>query len=358
MNYENKPCPACGAHLHESDDVVVCPVCATPQHRSCWMENGRCINEEKHAEGYVWSPDKGSADTFEQSIPQDDSGVKICHICGSENPSEALHCGACGAVLGETEAEKEPALSHCNNCGLDNEPGSPFCKRCGAPLNTVHFNTRGFNPFVNVAGTDESEKIGNHTAAELAVYIRTSVRKYLDKFRRIEGGKKLNFNWAAFIFGSLWYFYRKMYKAGALFVVCIAAATLIAASSASEFAAVYQSYNAKFYSGELSQAETEALYQEYMAELQKIDKKPVYVFMGIAFTVHLLCGLLAYNLYYKKIIDDFKLISEQVEDRNMQAMLISRRGGVSFLNAICGYFFFELVVNVLAWIAQYISDRF
>ena len=40
MNYENKPCPACGSHLHEGDDVVVCPVCATPQHRHCWQENG------------------------------------------------------------------------------------------------------------------------------------------------------------------------------------------------------------------------------------------------------------------------------------------------------------------------------
>ena len=66
MNYNNQPCKSCGEIMHDGDDIVVCPVCATPQHRSCWMQNGHCINEELHASGYVWEKEKGCAVSIEE----------------------------------------------------------------------------------------------------------------------------------------------------------------------------------------------------------------------------------------------------------------------------------------------------
>ena len=41
-------CPVCGKDFTEDDDVVFCPECGTPHHRSCWKENGKCINENLH----------------------------------------------------------------------------------------------------------------------------------------------------------------------------------------------------------------------------------------------------------------------------------------------------------------------
>ena len=79
MNYENTPCPVCGKPLAEGDDVVVCPVCATPQHRECWMENGRCANDDLHASGYIWSKDD-TANYEEPAVTEEPSDVRICHI--------------------------------------------------------------------------------------------------------------------------------------------------------------------------------------------------------------------------------------------------------------------------------------
>ena len=355
MDYENKPCAGCGAHFHKGDDIVVCPICATPQHRSCWNENGKCVNEAKHAEGYVWSAE-GTAGTFEQATPkheENQNGVKICPICGSENPEGTMHCGACGALL-EDNSYKEEKSGHCNNCGLDNEPGAPFCHRCGAPLNPIPFGNMGYNPF-GAGFEDQNEKIGEHTVGELSLYVRTNVSKFLDKFRKIENGKNGSFNWAAFIFGPFWYFYRKMYKVGTIFIVTLAAIALIAAGTANEFTQIYSTYMPKF-SEDMTTEERDALYDEYIEKLNSIDQRPIYVFCGLLLVTHFLCGLLAYKLYYKKILDDFNLVSSEVEDKHMQAMLLSRRGGVSVLNMICGYFFYQLVVNLFTYIASYVSQ--
>ena len=55
MRYTGINCEACGAAFTESDDVVVCPVCGAPHHRTCWNETGRCAHEAAHADGYAWT---------------------------------------------------------------------------------------------------------------------------------------------------------------------------------------------------------------------------------------------------------------------------------------------------------------
>ena len=56
MKYTGIPCAACGKKFTAEDDVVVCPECGTPYHRACYKELGHCVNEARHAEGYVWQP--------------------------------------------------------------------------------------------------------------------------------------------------------------------------------------------------------------------------------------------------------------------------------------------------------------
>jgi predicted nucleic acid-binding Zn-ribbon protein len=41
-------CAACCEVFADGDDVVVCPECGTPHHRSCYAENGECVNAESH----------------------------------------------------------------------------------------------------------------------------------------------------------------------------------------------------------------------------------------------------------------------------------------------------------------------
>lgn len=48
MDLKNYFCPVCSNDFNEDDDVVFCPECGTPHHRSCWAEKGKCINENLH----------------------------------------------------------------------------------------------------------------------------------------------------------------------------------------------------------------------------------------------------------------------------------------------------------------------
>lgn len=51
-------------------------------------------------------------------------------------------------------------------------------------------------------------------AAELAAVVGTRQEYYMPRFRQMCGGRKAGWNWAAFIFGPLWMFYRKMTAGG------------------------------------------------------------------------------------------------------------------------------------------------
>ena len=46
--YDNQKCPVCGELFKEGDDVVTCPICGTPHHRSCYKKLGTCANESLH----------------------------------------------------------------------------------------------------------------------------------------------------------------------------------------------------------------------------------------------------------------------------------------------------------------------
>ncbi|GHV48858.1 hypothetical protein FACS189499_09160 [Clostridia bacterium] len=47
-------CPGCEKRFVPEDDIVTCPVCGTPQHRSCYLKRNECVNEYRHASGFVW----------------------------------------------------------------------------------------------------------------------------------------------------------------------------------------------------------------------------------------------------------------------------------------------------------------
>ena len=54
MRYENNICDGCKKKFNEGDDIVVCPVCGTPQHRECYEKNGKCVNAGLHESGFAW----------------------------------------------------------------------------------------------------------------------------------------------------------------------------------------------------------------------------------------------------------------------------------------------------------------
>lgn len=362
MNYNNQTCPHCGKLFADGDDVVVCPVCATPQHRECWMQAGHCANDSLHSSGFVWQKETTVTANPQpepdcETIPSD---TAVCHICGSENPAESLHCGNCGALIGESD---NPDDKKCNFCGTQNDSDAKHCKNCGSPLGMQ----KGFftnSPYLAGTGIDPNENIGGNSADDLALYVQASAKSYLPKFKRFSKGKKLSFNFAAFFFAPYWFFYRKLYKAGAFFLVLFVTSALVLSApseklmdAAEEYTAVYNSFN--------FETATEEELAEFEKELTKAAEKmmaksrnPMLIVAGVTLTLRLLAALLADWLYYKKILKDMKIINDSVRDENMRKMTVARRGGLAPLSFAASLFGYNSLVSILVYAAESIMNNF
>lgn len=353
MNYENLVCQHCGKTMHDGEDIVVCPVCATPQHRECWLQAGHCANDSLHASGYVWEREKKTY-TAENKTAY---GSTVCHICGSENPADSLHCGNCGALFGEVKNENPV----CGNCGTKNDSDARHCKNCGAPLvaGGGFFNV---NPYMRNSEFQEDDLIAGQKAGELAMYTQAGAHRYLRKFRRFADGRKLSINFAAFFFAPYWFFYRKLYKAGAFFVVIFAAVSLMLSGVTAEFYAHADEFLAGY--GEFNyETATEEEIAEYEAQFEKASenffnkaKKPALIIAAVNFGMSLIAALVADRLYYKKVFDDMKLISDTVRDSNMKKLMLARKGGLSALAFAASVMGYNLLVNLMVYAADFITN--
>lgn len=354
MNYENQPCPVCGKHLHEGDDVVVCPDCGTPEHRACWLEEGHCANAALHEQGYSWSvqselPAERPAVNDKPSPAEEE--YKICIICGSENPSDFEICANCGAPLqnAETKGYAE-SKAVCPYCGNEVEAGTFTCPNCGAPLIPVGPPVK--NPYASMAGFDESERIGEFTIGDFALYVRRSVRKYIPLFKTIEEGRKITFNWGAFFFGPVWYFFRRIYSVGIVFILLTASASLFFTSATEKFYDIAQPYADAIANQTITDEELQEIYTEVYAE----TKKPMLIGFALLLAINIASAFAADQIYYKRAVKDIGTIKEAFPNADIQKMYISRRGGTSVLSAICGFFTFQIAANLLVYVAQYIGN--
>ncbi len=359
MNYYNHPCPVCNGIFKDGDDIVVCPECATPHHRECWHSNGQCINSALHGTDFVWTAKKNKPEEKTEAVPpppsvpeenEETGDVRICHICSSENPADALHCGNCGALFGEEEKEE---FKICANCGAKNHPQSVICTTCGTP-HATEIN----NPFVEAMGIDENEKIGDYSASDYALYTQLNAKRYIPKFRKLEE-KKLSFNWAAFFFGPSWFLFRKIYKVGIILLVVFVSITMMTAPLQERIMDATE----KFYSQSAPLMENpEAMDAISDEELMKIVNDyysnmltPSLILMGILLAQRLICGFIADKLYYKKIKSDLAVIDEAAADSEVRKIMIAQRGSVSFLAYFAGYFGEQMLLNLFVALADKIT---
>ena len=203
--YENNSCPVCGKQFQPGDDIVTCPECGTPHHRACYRELGHCAHQALHGDGYAFTPADPPAEQ-KSSAPADDTHTaapeqkKKCVACDAELDGDAVFCTHCGARQpGAGEKYRPPILQ-------DTTPDPS-----------------------QYPGTIEGE-----AAADVAAVVRTNTGYFLSRFRR---NKKVGWNWAAFLFGPYYLFFRKMYKEGtAALAIRFAASLIVQGAYASQFA--------------------------------------------------------------------------------------------------------------------------
>lgn len=324
------------------------------------MENGHCANDSFHASGFVWNGESTKADPVEETTAPSDS--KICHVCSSENPDDALHCGNCGALFGETEKSDNDNKT-CAFCGRENDSDALHCKYCGAPVGTNNPYVND-NPYLAGTGIAPDELLGGFKASDVATYTQASSKRYLPKFKKFAKGKKLSFNFAAFFFAPYWFFYRKMYKAGVFFIALFVTATLLLSGYSTELMNYSDEYIGVMYGIDYETATEEELTEHYQ-DLEKASnefvakaKKPLLIITGVDIILHLICALIADRLYYSKLLSDLKLIDENVKEPNMRKLMIARKGGLSpfaFAASLAGQ---SMLIQLVASGADMITNIF
>ncbi len=202
MRYQNETCSICEQQFggEPGKDIVVCPDCGAPLHRACWAEQHQCPFSEQHG-SYVWqpqAPEEPPADFDPASQPG-----TVCPVCGENCHINAARCPNCGTHFAEYANQWRAQMEQQWQARTLQHPFQSFT--------------------VNGRKMEEGERIGADggesegvAVEEAALHIRStqrSVERYLSRF---EQNRPVGWNWAAFIFGPYWLFFRKLYKAGLL----------------------------------------------------------------------------------------------------------------------------------------------
>lgn len=211
QEYFDKDCALCGEKLKQDDDIAVCPHCGTPVHRSCW--DGKCPNEEKHAEGYDWDKDNLGE---KKEPPKKASG--LCSVCGMPVDDHPVYCPDCGepmhmsCFLKERECPNKDRHdgSYYDEEDMKNTDGSPkiFIN------SSESFADRVIKHPVKDKATGVPVTCFGVTQTELVHFLGKeylSTPRYMGIFIRMATtGKKVFFNfWAGFLM-PYYQYYQKM----------------------------------------------------------------------------------------------------------------------------------------------------
>ncbi len=296
MFYNDKVCDGCAQAMHENEDIVVCPECGTPQHRECYKKNNMCVNAHLHVEGFDWR---------EANTP-----------------------------LSEPAPEKEPEKANSVPI-LSTENGIP-----DIPLPV--FNADSI--IIDGQKLNADDEFDGVKIRDAVTYTQVNSVRYIKKFLKNKGKKVfLSWNWGAFFFTPAWFFYRKLYKAGAFFLTFAVAATLIAAPYASTIAEAYTALepfeNAMYdtllaFFKNMNDTTAEAFMTAFFAYAEQFRPIVPYILIVDSITFVLPCSaaaIMANSLYRNKMLEDIRIARKATNDPNIQKYSLLRRGGVSVL---------------------------
>lgn len=319
MKYTGESCQWCGVAFDDGDDIVVCPDCAAPYHRECWHAHGHCALADKHGEGFVWQRAAGNEPA-------------------EEKREENAPFGA-------------PEEVTCPGCGTVSPKGTVVCPNCGMPLAPVSFGGPAAGEAMFRPDFDPNERIGDVTSGDVAMFCRTGGARYTKAFRKLAGGAALGFNWAALFFTPFWFFYRKLYKAAAIFAsvfialnIWLIPVTDQVGTKLYEKTAEMQEALEPYQDAESEEADkaAEKLMTKYSGELYAI-MRPMFLPAVLMLLFRLVSALSADRLYYRKCRKTAEEIGEQVTDARVRQLELFRRGGTSMLVAAVSYMSYYLI---------------
>lgn len=370
MRYTGNLCDGCNKPLLEDEDIVVCPECATPQHRHCYDKEGKCVNAHLHGTDFIWQGTVSENTSAESStlVNQKEKGEElICPNCHHSNPPGTDVCRGCGmkftmfginvvetlkqqeeqsteSYTPDTEVpEYKPPFTVGIGEGFENIVSEEYVaeevKEAPTPDNPEFFNDdsnifKGPYPAEDYTCGVKTNTIG--------AFIRNNAQAYISKFKVSDVKGKNSFNWAAFFFAPYWFFYRRLYKPGIIMLTLQLCISIIATPSLNKFLTVYESF--------LTNAETmtDAVFMESIAQLQSL-MIPALIVAAVTFIMHIVSGFIANRLYKNYIVKNITLAMNFTTVREKIAHF-AKNGGASMIAVFVAYF----VETGLSYLAGYL----
>lgn len=324
-NYIGVQCPVCENKFTSEDDIVVCPVCGAPHHRTCYQEHGECAFSNLHVTGHVWKhPEEAGAFGGGKDRQGPDSsnsaggGEQSCPACGASNPENGIFCLSCGARMTRS-----------------GETGSGFQTTAASGAYNAAFG-----------GVSPGDEIRGVTARDLALYVGPSSFYFLPRFKAIDsgGGGGLTFNFPALFFNFLYFFYRKMYLVGAAMLAVQLLLQIPTFALLPDMVVFYAEHIQDIMMG----IDVSALF-EPKNNLWAIALQPMLNY--IPFVVSLFLSFFANRLYLSSAVRNIKKIKASCQqngaelDEGAYTTMLSRRGRTSLV--------IPVVVCVLLMVAYF-----
>jgi hypothetical protein len=312
-------CPVCHQLIRPDDDLVVCPDCGAPYHRSCYEKVGRCVYAARHGADFEWTPPHKPA-----------AAVHVCTVCGTENPPENRYCKNCGAPMGKpagTEAAKPEAAPRASAAGSTprakadgQDKAFDYSKLYNSTYTPPADSPFGENTYVTI---DPNESMDGIPAAEWAAYIGPSSSIYLLVFKQMEMlRRKVSFSFSAMLFGPFYYIYRKAWKPALLFgfAACLLRVPV--------FLSMLQVTGS---------ALTARMSSTVLQNLQLICSVLNYALMAVS-------GLYGFYLYKRSAAEQIRQIQKQYPDTHKRSYVLSAQGGTSIAAVVILFFGFIALI--------------
>ncbi|MDR1253629.1 MAG: hypothetical protein LBJ95_01265 [Oscillospiraceae bacterium] len=312
VDFTGASCPICENIFNELDDIVVCPKCGTPCHRSCYLEKGSCIHEKKHEENFIWRASSKVHDN--QKLLEE----KICPICFSKNASDAVTCSRCEATISEkTQVQNNKAEEE--NFNEDN---------------LTNFLTHNFFLTDPLGNVDPEEIIEGIAAKDIAKYVQNSTNYYIPIFKSVGEKNKSKFNFSAFLFSGAWFFYRKQYKLGSIFALI----TLLLL--------IFIDLMYYFYTSDIKEKIFKSLDisssmfltpSQHIELTKKLLTLPLHeitlyilpdIFQLLIFILMIICGSIGNRQYMKNCLEQINKIKSQSKSENEYNRNLAQNGGI------------------------------
>ncbi|WP_044976584.1 RING finger protein [Ruminococcus sp. HUN007] len=315
ISYTGEECIVCRKKFEDGDDIVACPVCGTPYHRSCYMEKNECINYALHETGGSWMAEAVQKKKEENIIKT------ICPECSVLNDQNAEKCINCGTVLKGRECEK---------IDFSNDK---------VTFTQVDITEKyyGMDPH-EVMDEDSGVTIG-----DMADYVGFNRLYYMLAFRRLKFSDiKMSVNLSAFLFPEYYCAARKMFVPGMLIMLF---RTLIAIPFYINLLADGSMPGLEYY-GLARYAAAHAFTDGMLSLTRAVD-----IALKVCF------GLFANELYFRYSLTVLKRLRKVSPTHLKYKQLAGQCGGISIVGIITmlliQFLLVSLILLVMTLLAQY-----